>query len=104
MSKLITSYYLTVRRDRDSNLQIFNSQQFSRLLQLFNNNLQNNTIVLPMCYLKTKKADLKSQLSHIVQAERLELSHLAALDPKSSVSTNSTTPAFVEVYKLTYNM
>ena len=26
-----------------------------------------------------------------VQAERLELSHLAALDPKSSVSTNSTT-------------
>lgn len=30
----------------------------------------------------------------IVQAERLELSHLAALDPKSSVSTNSTTPAF----------
>jgi hypothetical protein len=29
-----------------------------------------------------------------VQAERLELSHLAALDPKSSVSTNSTTPAF----------
>ncbi len=29
----------------------------------------------------------------IVRAERLELSHLAALDPKSSVSTNSTTPA-----------
>jgi hypothetical protein len=29
----------------------------------------------------------------LVQAERLELSHLAALDPKSSVSTNSTTPA-----------
>ena len=29
-----------------------------------------------------------------VQAERLELSHLSALDPKSSVSTNSTTPAF----------
>ena len=28
-----------------------------------------------------------------VQAERLELPHLAALDPKSSVSTNSTTPA-----------
>ena len=28
-----------------------------------------------------------------VQAERLELTHLAALDPKSSVSTNSTTPA-----------
>ena len=31
---------------------------------------------------------------YFVQAERLELSHLAALDPKSSVSTNSTTPAF----------
>ncbi len=29
----------------------------------------------------------------LVRAERLELSHLAALDPKSSVSTNSTTPA-----------
>ena len=30
-----------------------------------------------------------------VQAERLELSHLAALDPKSSVSTNFTTPAII---------
>ena len=30
---------------------------------------------------------------YFVQAERLELSHLSALDPKSSVSTNSTTPA-----------
>ena len=28
-----------------------------------------------------------------VRAERLELSHLAAPDPKSGVSTNSTTPA-----------
>ena len=28
-----------------------------------------------------------------VQAERLELSHLAALDPKSSMSTNSITAA-----------
>ena len=34
-----------------------------------------------------------SRRFHFVQAERLELSHLAALDPKSSVSTNSTTPA-----------
>ena len=33
----------------------------------------------------------------IVQAERLELSHLAALDPKSSVSTNSTTPATLPI-------
>ena len=29
-----------------------------------------------------------------MRAGRLELPHLAALDPKSSVSTNSTTPAF----------
>lgn len=29
----------------------------------------------------------------LVRAKRLELLHLAALDPKSSVSTNSTTPA-----------
>ena len=29
----------------------------------------------------------------LVRAGRLELPHLAALDPKSSVSTNSTTPA-----------
>ena len=32
----------------------------------------------------------------VVRAERLELSHLSALDPKSSVSTNSTTPAHLE--------
>ncbi len=38
---------------------------------------------------KSKKIDLSQQ----VQAARLELAHLAALDPKSSVSTNSTTPA-----------
>lgn len=31
---------------------------------------------------------------HLVRTERLELSHLAALEPKSSVSTNSTTSAF----------
>ncbi len=31
--------------------------------------------------------------STMVRAERLELSHLTALDPKSSVSTNFTTPA-----------
>lgn len=30
----------------------------------------------------------------LVRTERLELSHLAALEPKSSVSTNSTTSAF----------
>ena len=46
-------------------------------------------IVLP----KQKKPTPKSRLSLVVQAERLELSHLTALDPKSSVSTNSTTPA-----------
>ncbi|GEM_PF-4897860 len=31
---------------------------------------------------------------YFVRAERLELSRREALDPKSSVSTNSTTPAF----------
>ena len=40
-----------------------------------------------------KKPEHQFWLSFLVQAERLELSHLAALDPKSSVSTNSTTPA-----------
>ena len=33
----------------------------------------------------------------LVRTERLELSHLAALEPKSSVSTNSTTSAFEAV-------
>ena len=37
-------------------------------------------------------------LPNFVRAERLELSHLAALDPKSSVSTNSTTPAFCPTF------
>ena len=46
-----------------------------------------------MCYPELKKPTLKSRLSLVVQAERLELSHLAALDPKSSMSTNSITPA-----------
>ena len=39
-----------------------------------------------------KKPQLK-KLRLKVRAGRLELPHLAALDPKSSVSTNSTTPA-----------
>ncbi len=47
-----------------------------------------------MFKLKRKKPKISLRLSFGVQAERLELSHLAALDPKSSVSTNSTTPAF----------
>ena len=51
------------------------------------------TYVVP----KTKKPTPKSRLSLVVQAERLELSHLTALDPKSSVSTNSTTPAFIPI-------
>lgn len=34
---------------------------------------------------------------YLVRTERLELSHLAALEPKSSVSTNSTTSAFQTV-------
>ena len=44
-------------------------------------------------FLKMKKAEVFTSALSFVQAERLELSHLAALDPKSSVSTNSTTPA-----------
>ncbi len=44
--------------------------------------------------LHTKKASRLREAFSSVRAERLELSHLAALDPKSSVSTNSTTPAF----------
>ncbi len=40
-----------------------------------------------------KKASRLREAFFAVRAERLELSHLAALDPKSSVSTNSTTPA-----------
>lgn len=51
---------------------------------------ENNSIVLP----RNKKADSLKSAYPFVRAERLELSHLAALDPKSSVSTNSTTPAF----------
>ena len=35
-----------------------------------------------------------------VRAGRLELPHLAAPDPKSGVSTNSTTPAFSIFYEL----
>ena len=42
--------------------------------------------------IKTKKL-LKLRSFFVVRAGRLELPHLAALDPKSSVSTNSTTPA-----------
>ena len=48
--------------------------------------------VVPLLY-QNKKADSSKSAYPFVQAERLELSHLAALDPKSSVSTNSTTPA-----------
>lgn len=54
--------------------------------------------VVPMLYLNEKSRLLKVGFP-FVQAERLELSHLAALDPKSSVSTNSTTPAIrVQIY------
>ena len=44
---------------------------------------------------ENKKGDKSKNddLSRLVQAARLELAHLAALDPTSSVSTNSTTPA-----------
>ena len=42
--------------------------------------------------LKNKKAEVFT--SAFVRAKGLEPSHREALDPKSSVSTNSTTPAF----------
>ncbi len=42
---------------------------------------------------KQKSRLVKVGFSFAVRAGRLELPHLAALDPKSSVSTNSTTPA-----------
>ncbi len=48
---------------------------------------------LPTSDYPTKKASLKREALISVQVGRLELPHLAALDPKSSVSTNSTTPA-----------
>ncbi len=44
---------------------------------------------------KQKSRLVKVGLSFAVRAGRLELPHLAALDPKSSVSTNSTTPALI---------
>ena len=43
--------------------------------------------------LDNKKADLRSAFLNLVRKERLELSRREALEPKSSVSTNSTTPA-----------
>ena len=46
--------------------------------------------------LSKKKDELKKPSGSegfFVRAEGLEPTHLAALDPKSSVSTNSTTPA-----------
>ncbi len=55
--------------------------------------LKGHSLILYELSLKTKKPTPKSRLSLVVQAERLELSHLAALDPKSSMSTNSITPA-----------
>ena len=44
----------------------------------------------------TKQKSKRKRLLNFVRVERLELSHLAALDPKSSASTNSATPAFKE--------
>lgn len=51
-------------------------------------------ILLKITLLKTKKAEVKT--SAFVRAKGLEPSHLTALDPKSSVSTNSTTPAYLK--------
>ena len=43
---------------------------------------------------QNKKADSLKSAYPLVRARGLEPPHIAALDPKSSVSTNSTTPAF----------
>jgi hypothetical protein len=45
-------------------------------------------------YKLSKRKKPTQNESAFVQAGRLELPHIAALDPKSNVSTNSTTPAF----------
>ncbi len=47
---------------------------------------------------KQKKAEDFS--SALVQMGRLELPHLTAPDPKCGVSTNSTTPAFQNFFRL----
>ncbi len=57
------------------------------------------SFVLTLFY-QNKKTLTASSGFPFVQAERLELSHLAALDPKSSVSTNSTTPACLKNSKI----
>ena len=44
-------------------------------------------------FLNKKASQNEKLFCCLVRAGRLELPHLAALDPKSSVSTNSTTPA-----------
>ena len=43
--------------------------------------------------LKEKRMHISYLRQQMVRTERLELSHLAALEPKSSVSTNFTTSA-----------
>ena len=47
-------------------------------------------------------AQLKQPLTFLimVREERLELSHLTAPEPKSGVSTNSTTPALTSIFHL----
>ena len=46
-----------------------------------------------------RQITLTGAFYNMVRTERLELSHLAALEPKSSVSTNSTTTAMLYVLK-----
>ncbi len=52
-------------------------------------------VVVPIFYLKQESRLVKVGFSFAVRAGRVELPHLAALDPKSSVSTSSTTPAWI---------
>jgi hypothetical protein len=56
--------------------------------------------VYPSPILNIEDAFLKCILL-LVRVEGLEPTHLAALDPKSSVSTNFTTPAIFKINKRT---
>ena len=64
------------------------SNQLNGLYDIENRDASTQTQILD-----EKKADIKSAFFNLVRKERLELSRREALEPKSSVSTNSTTPA-----------
>jgi hypothetical protein len=51
-------------------------------------------VALPLGYTPTMSQKHSINIPLMVRKERLELSRREALEPKSSVSTNSTTPAY----------